>query len=234
MTISYVSTGTVVEADNAAVNPAYGSTSLANDVALIIGAMQTGSTGRSLAISGTYSQLDARGVSGQQPLYLWAKVAGAGETAPTVTPSGGAAGNVVQSYGILLRGAMTDMNNIVHNVAHTASLGVDNDTPIDTPALTITQDNCMLFLYLSCQGTISSLDDYDPGPGVWTPQVYAATATGNNQTVALYSCLQTTAANIPVSSITANGGASGTARAVLVALQPGTLQSMAAFPWLRA
>lgn len=233
--MNYVGNGAVEVADYAPVSPGFGSTSLANDIALQIGALGTASNGRTLSISGSYTELDSRGVSNQLPLYLWGKVAVASEAAPTITPSGGVSGNVLSGVGILVRNALTDINSLVHAVNHEATLSVDNDTPIVTPSLTVTQDGCLILLYLSYQSVTTSLDDYDPGGAAWTPRIYDSTTVGNNQTIAVYSLQQTTATNIAGSSINVNGPVSSTtARAVIIALNPGTISATAIFPWLRA
>lgn len=220
MALTYVGNGTTVEADNATVTPDFGSTAQASDIALAFGAIRTGTTGRTLSASG-YSTIASYGGSGQQPMYLFGKVAAASEAAPSVVPAGGAAGDVVQAVGILLRGAMTNLASIVHSSA-TSSNSSSASTPINTPALTITEDNCLVLVLVTYQLDATSFGAFDPAAGTWEQKVFTSTTTGGNQAIAVYVSEQTTAASLSASTISISGQATGvTARVLAVALRAG-------------
>lgn len=217
--ISIVAVGTVSEADNASVSPAYGVTPQANDVGIVYGALRTAASGRTLACSG-YSTLDSFGASSQQPMYVFAKTLAASEGAPTVTPSGGVAGNVLQALTLLLRNTASAAT-ILHNQSHKTTTGANSSTPIQTAELTVTEDDCLIVALVSYQLDCSALGNFNPlGDGNWTQQRFASTTTGSNQAIAVYTRLQTTATNIPASTISISGQATGVvARTILVALK---------------
>lgn len=235
MAIQYVSNGAVVEADNAPVSPGPGVTPVANDIMLAIGALQAGSGGRTLSCSG-YTTIEERGVSGQQPISMFGKVCEAGEVNPTITPNGGTSGNVLQGVAILLRGADTNLATIKHNSSHDSTLNASNDNPIVTPALSITVPNCLVVLMVTLGINATSLGGFNPaGGGTWTQTIYDDTTTGNNQTFAVYTSLQTSPVSIVAHDVQMTGviAPGSTARAVLVALNVGQTPTVF-FPWLKA
>lgn len=217
--ISIVSVGTVSEANNASVSPAYGATPQAGDVGIVYGALRAATAGRTLACSG-YSTLDSFGASSQQPMYVFGKTLAAAEGSPTVTPSGSASGEVLQAVTMLLRNTASAAT-ILHNQSHKTTTGANSSTPIQTAALTVTEDDCLIVALVSYQLDCSALGNFNPlADGNWTQQRFASTTTGNNQAIAVYTRLQTTATNIPASTITITGQATGVvARTILVALK---------------
>lgn len=217
--ISIVAAGTVSDADNASVSPAYGATPQAGDIGIVYGALRTATSGRTLSCSG-YSTLDSFGASSQQPMYVFAKGLAAGEGAPTVTPSGGVAGNVLQAVTLLLRNT-APAATILHNQGHKTTTGANSSTPIQTAELAVTEDDCLIVALVSYQLDCTSLGNFNPlGDGNWTLQRFASTTTGSNQAIAVYTRLQTTATNIPASTIAITGQSTGVvARTILVALK---------------
>lgn len=215
-TINHVSTGTVVEADNASVSPGFGSTAQADDIAIVIATLTTGTTGRTLACA-DYTTLASYGGSSQQPVYIFATVAAASEANPTVTVVGGASGDVVQAVGLLLRGARTDTGTLLHVSGSKATTSASSSKAIDTPALTITEDGCFILEVVNYQLNSTALST----PSGFTQSVFSSTTTGSNQTLAVNKQLQTTATNIAASTITISGQATGvTARVLSVAIRP--------------
>lgn len=219
--ISIVATGTVAEANAASISPAYGATPQSNDVGLAFGFLRAATSGRTLTCSG-YTIVDSFGASSQQPMYAFAKLLSAAEGAPTIVPVGSAAGEVLQGVTLLLRNTETSIASLIHGTPqHKTTTGASSSTPIVTPALTVTQDDCLIILAVSYQLDCTALGNYNPNAdGNWTQQVFAATATGNNQAIAIYTRLQTTAANILASTIAITGQATGvTARTIAFAVK---------------
>jgi hypothetical protein len=217
--IEIVAVGTVSEANNASVSPAYGATPQASDVGIALGLIRAASAGRTLACSG-YSTIDTFGASSQQPMYAFAKTLSAAEGAPTITPSGGASGDVLQAVSLLLRNTASAAT-ILHNQGHKTTTGASSSVPIVTPILEVTEDNCLIVMVVTYQLDCSSFGNYNPlGDGNWTLQRFASTTTGNNQAIAVYSRLQTTATSIPASTVTISGQSTGVvARTMAIALK---------------
>lgn len=217
--IEIVAVGTVAEANNASVSPAYGATPAASDVGIVFGALRAATAGRTLACSG-YSTLDSFGASSQQPMYVFGKTLAASEGAGTVTPSGSASGEVLQAVTLLLRNTAA-ASTILHNQGHKTTTGANNSVPIVTPALTVTQNDCLIVLLVSYQLDCTSFGNFNPlADGNWTQQRFASTTTGNNQAIAVYTRLQSTATNIPASTITISGQSTGVvARTIAIALK---------------
>jgi hypothetical protein len=221
--IVYVATGSVAENDAAAVTPAYGATPQADDVGLVMGFLRAHQSGRSLTCSG-YTLIDSFGFNGQEPLGIFGKVLTAAEGPPTLVPVGAAAGDVLQALTILLRSAELPISALLHVAGHKSTTGANNSTPILTPAITVTQDNCLIVLMVIYQADCTSMGAYNPnGDGAWTQRAFQSTITGNNQSIAVYTRLQTTAANIAASTITISGQTQPLlARTIAVALKANT------------
>lgn len=219
--ISIVATGTVAEANAVSISPAYGASPQSNDVGLAFGFLRAATAGRTLTCSG-YTTADSFGASSQQPMYAFAKLLSAAEGSPTIVPVGSAAGEVLQGVTLLLRNTETVIASLVHGTPqHKTTTGANSSTAIATPALTVTQDDCLIIVAVSYQLDCSALGNYNPNAdGNWTQQVFAATVTGNNQTIAIYTRLQTTAANIAASTIAITGQSTGvTARTIVFAVK---------------
>jgi hypothetical protein len=219
--IEYIATGSVVEANYAPVTVAYGATPQAGDLGLIFAFIQTGSAGKTLACNNGFTLLDSFGASSQQPMYVFGKILSAAETGAIITPSGGASGNVVQAFTVLLRNTAGPISSVVHSFAHKSTTGASQTNAILTPALTMTQDDCIAFLAVSFQLDSTGMGTFNPGgAGAWTQRKHQSTTTGNNQSIALYSSLQTTAANIAASTLAVTGQATGvTARTIAISIK---------------
>lgn len=218
--ISIAAIGSVAEANASSISPAYGATPQSNDVGLALGFLRAATAGRTLTCSG-YTTVDSFGASSQQPMYAFAKLLSAAEGSPTIVPVGSAAGEVLQGVTLLLRNTEIVIGSLLHNAQHKTTTGANSSTPIVTPALAVTQDDCLIILAVSYQLDCTSFGSYNPNAdGNWTQQVFASTPTGNNQAIAIYTRLQTTATNIAASTITITGQATGvTARTTIIAVK---------------
>lgn len=224
--IQIVGTGTTVEGDCTSVSPAWPSTPQANDVGIVVGAVRAHVANRtadaSPAVGSDFTVLRSYGANGSQPFYVWGKELAAGEGAATVVPSGCTAGDVVQAFTILIRNSYQPFASLVLATAVQATSNALSGTPIGTPALTIGSDDCLVLVLVSYQNDSSSIGNFTPfGSPDQVAAVFTSTTTGNDQSVAAYLHLQSTASNIAASSITTNG-ASGLARVIIIALKAKT------------
>lgn len=217
--IETVAVGAVATANNASVTPAYGDTPQLGDMGIVVATMRAGSAGRSLAVSG-YTQLAVFGSNSQSPLYFFAKSLTAAEGNPTVVPTGGASGEVVQAVAILLRDTEPSVASLLHVAQNKSTTGASSSNPIVTPAATITQNDCLLIMAATYQDDATNFGSFNPGgAGAWTRDTFSATTTGNDQTLAVWTKLQTTATSIPASTVSITGGSAVLARTTLVALK---------------
>lgn len=219
--ISVVNTGSVSVADNAAVSPALGVTTNSGDLVLVFASLTTAASGRTLSCSG-YTPIASFGAGNQQPLYVFAKIASAAEGNPTVTPAGSVAGNVLQAVAMVLRNTDPAVGSVLHVSHNQTTLSANNSTPINVPDLTVTEDDCLTLSVVTYQSQCSDFSTYDPnGDGGWTRRVFAVTTTGSDQTLAVYTKLQTTATAVLSDTLTITGQATGfTARAISLAIRP--------------
>lgn len=218
--ITKIGLGSVVEADNAAITTAFGATSVNNDTVLTFGALRTGTAGRTISVPGDYTTIATFGASSQQPMILAAKTVAAAASSPVLTPLNGVATNVLQGVGELLRNLRQDAATLVHAGANKSTTGAFSGVPITTPALVVTEDDCLLRLYVSYQDDCTDMGTFNPGAaGAWTRIVFAPTTTGLDQTIAVYELQQSTATNVAAGTIAITGGSAALARVMLVALR---------------
>lgn len=216
--IEVVATGAVAAADNSNVSPAWGATTQSGDTGVVVATIRAGSSGKTLSMSG-WTQGAVFGENSQNPLYFFFKTLSAGESAPTVVLTGGVAGNTVQAVTLLLRD--TDaVASMLHVAQNKSTSGASSSTPIATPATTITQDNCLLILAATYQDDATNFGNYNPAAaGAWTRNVFSATTLGNDNTLAVWTKLQTAASSIPAASVSITGGSAVLARTTLVAIK---------------
>jgi hypothetical protein len=218
MTISIFSTGTAAFANNASATAALGGTSVANDVAVVYGLIRS-TVNVTLATPSGYTQDVLSGSSSPFPNYAYHDVVGAGASNPSLVPTGTSAGDVVAALGMLLRGV--DPVTPVHNDAGQSTLSANSSTtPIGTPALTVTNNNCLILAMVAYAGNASSFGAFNPNAdGNWTTTIaFVAQTFTQSLCVQVFSRLQTTAANISSSTVTiAGSGGNFTAHAILSA-----------------
>lgn len=205
MSISIVAAGAFSFANNAAVTPSLGGTSLANDLAVVLGGICAAGTGDSFATPSGYTQDDVNGGSTAHQQYAWHKIAGASEANPTITPSGGATNDVMAAAALLLRGV--DTITPIH--AHRATAAFYSASPMNTPTLTVANDNCCVLAMVFWNGTASAFGNFDPNSdGAWTVATAFASQTFGSQSLCgrIYSRIQTAHADIAASTVAATGG----------------------------
>jgi len=205
---SLVNAGTAAHADNAAVNPGMPPSVAAGDCLLVWAASRN--TAATLAISD--AGYDPLLVDGN--IAVWAKTHTGTETAPTVTPSGGSAGDTVSAQMAALR--------YVQPVAvYTAVQTNGSAQDIAVPAALPDRANTVI-LWLG-----QKADD-------WTSVATLAAAdgeigepdstTGSDQGIVWDYAVQTTPAEVAATSFVVTGGAAAVSKGAVVILK-GDVQS---------
>lgn len=221
MTIAVVSSGTPAFANNANVNAAFGSTSIANQIALLFGGSKAASF-VTLGASSGYTDYADR-TSNAQTIEIFGKVAVAGETFGQIVPSGGATGDNIGGVGMLLSGC-----NIASPVGNSASTSGTSATAVTTPALTVANDGSIIILAVTLGGAFTATGAFNPnGTGNWSRPIFVVDTSipGNHQTLAVYYTIQTAKANITAGSfaVTATADGSVQIRTVMLAINPAAL-----------
>lgn len=216
---TYVAAGAASHADNAAVTPALYAGATANDLILLMGAIRSSGTGTISATAG-YTRLPV--FAATDHVQIWAKVHDGTESDPTVTPSGGSAGDTVSAFTFGLRNMPVSLEDLADLVVDSARLLNSSAQNIAYPGLyPWQQEGCVLLLLAWKQDNYSSI----AAPSGWTEVAQKSTEVGNDQ--ALYAAyqIQTTPAVAPEGSLVVTGGAAAISRAAVVAL-PGGYQTM--------
>lgn len=217
MAISIVSNGSVAFANYAAVTAALGGTTIANDIAVAYGAMSSASFGRSITTPSGYTVGDGQ-TNSACVSNVYYKTAGAGESNPSLSPAGGASGDEVGGVGLILRGVNT--SSIIHAHDQDGDDASPANGSVPTPGLTITNNNCLVMLFVMRGGAFASttFGTFNPnGDGAWTQLVAGSVSATINLQMAIYYKLQTTAANVNAGSIPFTGAATAQARSAMVA-----------------
>lgn len=217
MTISIFATGTPAFANNANATASLGGTTVINDIAAAWGVTSSAGTGRTVATPAGYT-LDKSDTSVDISMYEWHKVAGAAEGNPVLVPAGMAAGDEVGAVGMIYRGV--DPANVVHVSSSQGTASAGSGTPINVPALTVTNANCLIVLYLAWAANASAFGTYNPNAdGAWSTMVpFVMNSTGTrNLSIQVFYRIQTSAANISASSVSITTAQTGTGRAHIVA-----------------
>jgi hypothetical protein len=206
---AYVAVGAASHANNAAVTPALYSGATTGDLMLCWSAM--GKTSATLAINNGWQRM-----VGLANAVLWGKVHDGSETAPTVTPSGGASGDMVSAYTFGWRNMVTDIDNVLIDFADwtsTANAQSIRYPPLPTPGW----PGCVL-LYLGWK-----LDFWTSitMPGGVTTILSATTSTGNENGITAGYIIQTVPSANTSGTITVSGGSSQPHKGMIVALAPG-------------
>lgn len=213
---AYIDANGMGAADNASVSVAVPTHAQRNDLLIILASTRNSGVGTVNTPSG-WTVLKTSG-----NFSIFGKVCGdpASEPIVTVTYAGGAAGdtNTAQMFAVTGTDAPRQSNlaNVVHASAAQLNASAQN---IATPALTITQDNCLVVMAWWKQ-TDSTLVDtsgvaaFDDGP----PD--GSTTTGNHASCGADTLVQSTHANISSGTLTVTGGAAAISRAIVLALLP--------------
>lgn len=206
-TITFGAVGAAAHADNAAVNPGLPAGLATGNLLLCWTAIRN--TAATVSISG--------GTTAWTPLVsmgnarLFGKLAEAAEPVPTVTPSGGAAGDSVSAQ-------LARFPNGSLEVTGFETLSNASGQHIDFPGLTITQDNQLVIIAGWKQDDWTSVND-DIGNEIGEP----STTLGNDQGIVWAYVIETTAASIGSGGhFTVNGGAAAISKCTTLSIEPQT------------
>ena len=214
---TFVAAGAGSSADNAAVSPALYAGNTAGDLIVVVAAIRSSGAG-TLVTPTEYTRL-TRAFGATDNVQVFVKVHDGTEAAPTVTPSGGAAGDTVSAVTIGLRGTPTTLTNLDDIVVAALSQLNGSATNIAYPGLyTKTQEGCIFLMVGWRQDDYTSIAP----PAGFTEAVEVSTTTGNDQGLYVAYQIQTTPAVVNEGSmVVTTGGGAAISRGALIALAAG-------------
>ena len=212
---TYVAAGAASHADNAAVTPALYAGATTRDLICVFAAIRSSGTGTLLTPTG-YTRLPVFGSTDN--VQLFAKVHSGSESNPTVTPSGGAAGDSVSALAFGLRGTPSTLADL-------ADIVVDRNTLLNAAAANIAypglfprlQEGCIVLALGWKQDDWTSVATLTG----FTEAADVSTTTGNDQGLVVDYVIQTTPALIAEGSFVVTGGTNQISRGAVVALAAG-------------
>ena len=207
-TITPVGAGTLVTAVNASVAPGIHVSTQQDDLVLVFASIRNSGTGAPVAPTG-YGTLLAFG-----NMAIFARFFQTGDTAPTVTFTGGAAGEDTIGQTATYRGVSKE---VLQQLANSITQLNASAQDIAFPALTVPKDRHLILLAGWKQDDATAMAT----PATWTSIQNALNVTaGNDAAQGWFFKIQTTAANTSSGTITMTGGAAAISRAMLLALKP--------------
>lgn len=206
--VTLVGVGAAAHADNASVTPAMPVGVQAGDLVMVLGAIR--GTGAFVTGSGWSFTVFPT----EPNVRLFAKIAGAGEPAPTVSFALGAAGDTTSAQVVAFRGNFTTVTDLVVNNAGQSNASAQN---VAYPALTVTRDDLLILYYGWKQDDWTSTTP--PGTKIGDP----SSTVGSDQGIVWSFQQQFTKTNISAGSITVTGGASAVSKAAVLSLRPGNV-----------
>lgn len=214
---TYVAAGAMSSADNAAVTPALYAGGTARDLILVLARIRSVSAG-TLATPTGYTRLPIKNLSATDKMQLFAKVHSGSESNPTVTPSGGSAGDTVSAVTFGLRGMPCTLEDLADIVVDSWGLINASAQNIAYPGLyPRLQEGCVVL-------ALGGKDDDWTSVATLTgfaEAVDSSTTTGSDQGLVVDYVIQTTPAVVNEGSFTVTGGASAVSHGALIALAGG-------------
>lgn len=211
---TYVAVGTADHDDNAAVTPGdYAGGAVGDWVVVVAGSRDT--TSPTLAITDPNYTYDLLGQQ-QGGLYVWAAFRAASTPAPTITPTGGAAGDTVSAQVFGLRGMPIT--------------GSPSDWVLDFIGQTNASAQDIAFGRLEPGGYAGRVilvvgrksDDWTSASISGPLEITETTSTsGNDQSLYAARRIDTTPTEVAAASITATGGGAAVSDSLVIALQGG-------------
>jgi hypothetical protein len=208
-TIQLIAAGTAAEGNNANVTPGLPAGTAVGDTVLILASIRNSGTG----IPNTPTGWRSLTLSGGMALFARIMVRPTDFTMPTISFTGGAANATTIAQAYTIRQASGSLDTLVHAVVDQSNGSAQN---IATPALTVTQDGCLVIHAAWKQSSWTSLTN----PGSDLTLASFSSALGSTAAQILSGTLQTTAANVGASSYTVTGGVAAISRATTIALRP--------------
>lgn len=198
---TFVAAGTAQHADNAAVTPGMPAGVQQDDLLLVFAMIRSSGTGTIVVPSG-YTALATSG-----NVVLLGKIHSGTESAPSIAPSGGAAGDTVSAQ-------MASFRNCQAVVMNSADQLNGSTANVAYPALHIARDRCVVLYLAWKQTTWTSVAAISGATEIGD----VSTATGNDQAFGWDYLIQTTCADIAAGSFAVTGGVSAISRGMVVAL----------------
>lgn len=214
---TYVAAGALSHADNAAVTPALYAGATARDLICVLARIRSTSAG-TLTTPAGYTRLPIAGLSATAKMQLFVKVHSGSESNPTMTPSGGSAGDTVSAVTFGLRGTPSTLDDLADIVV--ASLGQVNASAqnIAYPGVYPRYQEGCIVLALGGKD-----DDWTSVAALsgFTEAVDGSTTTGNDQGLVVDYLIQTTPAVVNEGSFVVTGGASAPSHGAVIAIAAG-------------
>lgn len=223
-TAAYINAGTASHADNASVTPGApaGMTLDNREMSIMLAAIR--STSGTVVTPTGWAALPGCDLTHVKVLYRWYRTGEAGSATPTVTVTGGAAGDTVSAVIIGVRnvspyagGCTTSVLPLAGKASPTAATQSNSSaTNVATPAYRVHRNNCLVLAFGWKQ------DDWTSRTAItgFTESVDVTTTTGNDQSLMIDYVVQTTATDIAALSSTVTGGASAISKSLVIALRP--------------
>jgi hypothetical protein len=218
-TPGFIAAGTPAHADNAAVVPGLPAGITANfGQSLFLFAAHRNTAG-TLAVSAGWSSVDI----GQTHVRLWHRYYVTGDTAPTVTPSGGAAGDTISAVVFAFSNATpvidsTDGMGGAYVSTNASAANVAYGPLFLRTARTkgLRERNALQLVMFWKQDDYTSVAP----PAGFTELVEASTTTGNDQSLYVSARVVTDPTALAAGSIVVTGGAAAISKGISVALRP--------------
>lgn len=206
MTITFVAVGTTATGNNTSVVPGAPAGVTAGDLALILVSIRNSGAGVPVAPAGWAKVVDAGNVA------VLGRYWQTGDTAPTVTFTGGVANADTQAVMVAWRGVAPDqltalvsatlLNGSAQNVAYPA---------LDVPG---SGHAVMVLGWKQDDSTAASV------PAGYTSALYSSVTTGDDATLTARYIIETAEVDVGASSLTITGGVAAISRGVVLALHP--------------
>jgi hypothetical protein len=206
MTISNITVGTAATGNNASVTPGTPSGLAAGDLVIILAAIRN--TAGAPATPAGWTAVAANTTAN---VRMFGRFWQTGDTIPLITFAGGVANADTYARALKCRGAALD------TLVETTAAAQDNVSAanIAYPAFDTPGSDMLLLLAAWKQDDATTYST----PSGWTAQGMTSQTTGDDMSVALYTLLQTTEADITSGSITVTGGASAISAALIWAVR---------------
>jgi hypothetical protein len=208
-------------ADNAVVSPALYAGAAANDLICVLARIRAASAGTLTTPTG-YTRLPLGTWTASDEMQLYVKVHSGSESAPAVTPTGGAAGDTVSAVTFGLRNMPITLTDLTKLVVESGAMTNGSAQDIAYPGLGVKKagapiDGCVVLLL---GGKDDDWTSVAAASGA-TEAVDSSTTTGNDQGLVIDYIIQTTATAVGHGSFTVTGGAAAVSSGAAVALAAG-------------
>jgi len=212
---TYVAAGAASHADNAAVTPALYAGGAAKDLILVFAAIRSSGTGTLQTPTG-YTRLPVW--SSDENVQLFAKVHSGSESDPTVTPSGGSAGDTVSAVTVGFRNMPISLIDLADIVVRSERILNASAQDIIYPEMGNPKVAGCVVLALGWKQ-----DDWTSVAALtgFTEAVDVSTTTGSDQGLVVDYVIQTAKLPVLAGTFAVTGGASAISRAAVVALAGG-------------